>query len=383
MSEKEFLLEDMKINPMKYSREDMFRIIYDRILTEQDLVVDSDILSKRAYDHILRYPKLSDEQRQLPISKLSNPQSVEGNVDVFFFGVTGSGKSCVLASMLAQTIYNGFTFNPRGKGGGGNYALELRNYARLNRIPPTTSSRYIQIIDCELMIDYTLNKIHKDSDGPFFPWWENVFEDKNIKHSRKLSFIEMPGINKNPIDLNDLGIGAMELLMNNNNKVLFFIIDPVNTKQIQLDNNLNHCILQSGTLSCVSSLLSRNKSLMKKVVAIHIILAKSDSIGDSIGGDNIKNLIVSQGYINAIEELRGICESYNINKQTGYHVGVYPFSIGKFMPGDVYEFDDSDSLKILRVINNDCVGSCPAYSSRDRKSILERLISNIQEWMNS
>lgn len=88
MSEKDLLLDDMKINPMNYSREDMYRIICDKKLTEQELVINSNILTNEAYKQILHYPKLSDEQRQLPISRLSNPQSEEGNIDVYFIGIS-------------------------------------------------------------------------------------------------------------------------------------------------------------------------------------------------------------------------------------------------------------------------------------------------------
>lgn len=130
MSEKDLLLANMKINPMNYSREDMYRIICDKKLTEQELVINSNILTNEAYKQILHYPKLSDEQRQLPISRLSNPQSEEGNIDVYFIGISGSGKSNLLGSLMAKTGSLGFSFDPRGNGGAGDYAIELRNYAR-------------------------------------------------------------------------------------------------------------------------------------------------------------------------------------------------------------------------------------------------------------
>lgn len=167
MSEKDLLLADMQINPTKYSREEMYRIIYNGILTEQDLVVNSKVLTKRAYEHILRYPNLSDEQRPLPVSTLKEPKSESGNVDVYFIGLTGSGKSCLLGGLMAQTGNLGFRFNPRGPGGGGDYAMELRNYLRRGWLPPTDDQDYIKVIDCEM--------------------------NSETGHSYKYSFIEMPG----------------------------------------------------------------------------------------------------------------------------------------------------------------------------------------------
>lgn len=361
MNEKDLLLADMKINPKKYRREEMYRIIYNGLLTEQDLVVNSKILTKRAYEHILRYPTLSDEHRELPVSTLENPKSEYGNTDVYFFGLPGSGRSCVLAGLMAQTGKLGFRFDPRGSGGGGDYAMDLRNYARCSMLPPSDGSYYIQIINCEIR--------------------------DNSTHLKKISLIDMPGhsivskiVGKDPITLKDLGYGADDLLMNDNNKVLFFIIDP--TARPIREYNGNY-IFQSDILNCVSYLLFKNNALMKKVAAIHVILTKSDTLGDNVDRDVIQDVIKSKGYQAFIEDIKHICEQYGINRRTGFHVGVYPFSIGKFMPGDVYEFDDSDSLRILRVIQNNLFVPCPFCSSRYRKTFFGRLESKISEWLES
>lgn len=46
----------------------MYEYISSGELTYNDLVSDGTILSDRAYTHILQYPRLSDEQKPLPIS---------------------------------------------------------------------------------------------------------------------------------------------------------------------------------------------------------------------------------------------------------------------------------------------------------------------------
>ena len=89
---------------------------------------------------------------------------------------------------------------------------------------------------------------------------------------------------------------------------------------------------------------------MKKVVAIHIILTKSDTLGDFVDQNVIQDRLNEQGYQAVLADIKNICEKYDINKQTGFKVGLYPFCVGKFMPGDVCTFDETDSLKILRVI---------------------------------
>lgn len=330
------LLTDMKRFPFKYDRKTMYEYISTNALTIEDLVDKSGTLTDRAYSHIKKYPRLQDEQRQLPVSRLENPHSEEGNTDVYFFGVSGSGKTCVLSGLMSLTGQLGFRFDPKGPGGGGNYAMELRNYARTSMLPPATDQNYIQVIDGQI----------NDEDG----------------NLHKISLIEMAGEKtaefaaiENPTSLDDLGAGASGLLSNDNNKVLFFVIDPTNEKNVELGLGSALWVMQSDVLSCVSSLLAKNKALMKKVVAIHVILTKSDTLGDFVDPNVIQNVLNEQGYQAVLADIKSLCETYDINKQTGFHVGLYPFCVGRFMPGDVYTFDETDSLKILRVIQKNTI----------------------------
>ena len=115
-------------------------------------------------------------------------------------------------------------------------------------------------------------------------------------------------------------------------------------------------VMQSDVLDCVSSLLSKNPLLMKKVCGIHIILTKSDTLGDYVDQTVVQNMLNEQGYAAVLSSIKDLCQKYDINKQTGFQVGLYPFCVGRFMPGDVYTFDETDSLKILRVVQKN-VGS--------------------------
>lgn len=331
------LLNDMKRSPFKYHREEMFGYISTNTLTMHELVDESCVLTDRGYSHIKRFPTLKHEQRDLPVSHLENPCSQNGNTDVFFFGVSGSGKTCVLSGLMSLTGQLGFKFDPKGPGGGGSYAIELRNYARHSMLPPATDQKYIQVIDAQI-------------------------NNENGSLSN-ISFIEMSGektaqfaaIN-NPTSLDDLGQGAAGLLSNDNRKLIFFVIDPTNQKNIQMGQDSHQFVMQSDVLDCVSSLLSKNPLLMKKVCGIHIILTKSDTLGDYVDQTVVQNMLNEQGYAAVLSSIKDLCQKYDINKQTGFQVGLYPFCVGRFMPGDVYTFDETDSLKILRVVQKN-VGS--------------------------
>ena len=324
------LLSNMKRFPFRFRREDMYEYISTGALTQEDLVDKSEVLTDRGYNHIKRFPTLKLEQTELPISSLENPHSEPGSTDIFFFGVPGSGKTCVLSGLMSITGQLGFRFDPRGPSGGGDYALVLRNYARRSMLPPGTDKGYIQVIDAE------------------------INDEKELLH--KISFIEMSGEKtarfaamSNASQIDDLGPGAAGLLTNDNRKVLFFVIDPTNEKDIQLGDT-KMLVMQSDVLNCITALLSRYPSLMEKVVAVHIILTKSDTLGDYVDQGTIMDLLIKQGYGPVLEDIKSLCQKYEINKQTGFQVGLYPFHVGDFMPGDVYTFDDTDSLKILKVI---------------------------------
>ena len=94
------LLADMKKYPCQYSREIMYEYISSGELTINDLVYDGNILTDSAYNHILRFPKLRDEQRPLPVVRSSTPYSEEGNLDVLLWGVPGVGSKMFLSGLL-------------------------------------------------------------------------------------------------------------------------------------------------------------------------------------------------------------------------------------------------------------------------------------------
>ena len=112
---------------------------------------------------------------------------------------------------------------------------------------------------------------------------------------------------------------------------------------------------------------------MKKVVGIHVILTKSDTLGDYVDQNVIQDILNQQGYSAVLESIKDICQKYEINKQTGFKVGLYPFCVGKFMPGDVYTFDETDSLKILRVIQKNTI--------EERRT--DGFLDSLRRWFNS
>ena len=351
------LLTDIKRAPFNYGRVEMYKYISTKTLTYDDLVTGSRLLTDKGYHHILNHPTLKSEQRELPTSSLDNPCSQPGNTDVYFFGIPGSGKTCVLASLMNLTGQLGFDFDPRGPGGGGQYAVELQNYARSSLLPPKTDDKYIQVIDCQIE--------KKDKKG------------RTYIHN--FSIIEMGGektrdfaLRENITTFEDLGPGAASLLENDNNKVIFFVIDPTNEKYVVMDDGSTQLIKQDNVLNCVASLLAKNEQLMKKISAIHIILTKADTLGSHVDAEVIKARLAQQGYQAVMARIRKLCQTYNINKATGFQVGLFPFSIGAFMPGELYTFDGKDAKKVLTMIQENIA---PTRETT--------WIDSLRDWFNS
>ena len=118
--------------------------------------------------------------------------------------------------------------------------------------------------------------------------------------TRDFAFIE------NATSLDDLGPGAAGLLQNNNNKVIFFVIDPTNEHYVLMDDGREMLFKQDNVLNCVAALLAKNKELMKKVTAIHIILTKSDTLGDYADANVIQERLVQQGYQAVMNRIKKI-----------------------------------------------------------------------------
>lgn len=355
------ILTDMKRSPFKYTRPKMYDLLQSGVFSKKELVDNSGILTEAAYNHILQYPELINEQRMLPLSTLENPRSHPNNTDIIFFGIRGSGKTCVLSGLMymqgrknpfKSALSNDyvFKFDPRGEGGGGNYAMELQRYANVSMLPPATDKGFVQVIDTTIT----------DQDGKVHP---TAFIE--MSGEKTAAFAAMDRVT----DLEDLGPGAASILSNGNNKIIFFVIDPVNTRDIIIESK-NMLIQQSNVMNCITALLSRYPDLMKKVQAMHIIVTKSDTLGDYVDPNVLQQMLSQQGYDVVIDEIKGLCRKYpHINTLTGHEVGIFTFHVGKFMPGDVYTFDPTDACKIINVIGDNTLSIRPR-SFRDTISDL-------------
>lgn len=353
------IVNSIRDNYFTCNRECAHDYIKTGLFTEDELVNKFGLLTARAYNHLLKYPRLYDEQEPLPISSLDNPINnvIKGNVDVLFFGVSGSGgKTCLMASLMSLVgestdfLYQEFYNNKECDNTYGQY---LADYLNTNRLPPATDSCYVQIIN-------TLIKCDSKYQG--------------------VSFIEFAGEQVVGLAGNSIEDGMMDgqiapslikILNNPNKKIIFLTLDPTNLKNILIapatENSEDLWANQSDVLSCVISHFKNNPSFMCNVIGFHTILSKSDTWLKGSLNSSIEQAVKSSDAGGLLLQIQQLCHTYNINQHLNENINPIPFSIGRFMMGDTYEFDNSDAKKLLQLIKKDII------VSESQRSILSRL----------
>lgn len=376
---KDRIIDDMKSNPNRYSREGMYLLLkgseqYPAMFSSSELVL-ANVAPSHIWNHILNHP--SDSYDKSPDEDMlqveNNFDSERHNTDIYFFGVPGSGKTTVLSGLFNVDRYENLRLHLEGHGthpNGYSYACILQKYPSENLFPQSTKTvqesendtgdKYIQIVDAEL-----------------------TESQKDKKH--KLSIIEMPGertLAFAAADIRDpemmdelLGKGTKELFCNDNRKVFFFVIDPkpYRSYEVKLNGSPVH-ITQKQVLSALVDFLGSVPGLLEKVDAMHIILSKSDMLSNPDDFSVIQDEILDKGYNDVIEEINILCSKSrgNVNAHCGHRPYLFTFSLGKLYPGHMIEFKKDDAAKILKVIaaNTYSVAAVPSKWS------------SFVEWMN-
>ena len=342
-------INEMRNNPNRYDVSRLMRLLNDGIATEREL-----ILAKVMTETILETLKNTDIEADLPdIRKAiddSQAECKDGYTDVFFFGVPSTGKTCVLMGMSRS---NSLHINLAS--GGGDYAATLQQYTDVGLTVPRTPGTFVTTLEGTISTRNEPGTVHK----------VNLVE----MSGEEFAF----GIASHPdhvFTFEDMGSGATQLLNNNNRKVFFLIIDPTaNVVRINREItdgydeetgepiiHLEYCVVNQRTiLQKMVNLLENpgNSDIMKKVDSIHIIMTKSDTLGDPIEREE-KALKIFNDKIGGdiLEPLIELCREYNINSNTQFCPKLYTFSLGTFYVGGLYEYDQTDSDRLVRAIKN-------------------------------
>jgi len=344
-------ISQMHDEPNKYEVTRLVNLINEKIISKDELIRNG-VMTENVWDTLMTTDityDLPDINQAIATSK---PECKDGFTDVYFFGVPSTGKTCVLMGLSRSSA-----LNINLASGGGDYAAALQQYTDVGLTVPRTPGTFVTTLEATISSRTT----------------------KGAKHN--VNLVEMSGeefafgIANNPdkvFTFEDMGTGATALLNNDNHKVFFLIIDPtVNVVRITREvvtgydeetgnpiTELKHCAVNQRTLiqKMVNILQNEhNAEIMEKVDSIHIIVTKADTLGDTLRREEEALSIFRQKYeADILQPLIELCEEHNINVQMAnrYHPNLYTFSLGQFYVGGLYEYDNTDSDKLVRAIRN-------------------------------
>lgn len=347
-------LKIMRENANVYEAQRLLNIINDDIISEKELIAQ-EVITKNVLDTI----KQTNIQTDLPDIRQAIANSTaecrDGYTDVYFFGVPSTGKTCVLMGLSrSDSIHINLA------SGGGDYASALQQYTDMGVTVPRTPGTFVTTLEATISgqmsngVDHKINLVEMSGEEFAF------------------------GIANNPehiFTFEDMGSGATELLRNDNRKVFFLIIDPtVNVVRINREvvdgrdeetgapiTHLEYCVVNQRTL--IQKMVNifenpGNADIMNKVDSIHIIMTKSDTLGDPVVREDRAYEIFQEKFGHFIlEPLVEMCKEHNINAHTQFRPKLYTFSLGTFYVGGLYEYEQTDSNRLVRAIKNSTHGS--------------------------
>lgn len=360
---KEKELENMKKKPAVYSC-DKLQAFFNAGVFDLDELIREGLMTERSWKTTKenwrnRLPKI--DQRENP-----NISAPEGSTDIFFFGTPSTGKTCLLMG-LAGANGSKYTLEVSG-GGGGKYVSDLALYVKNGITPGSTFGNFVTVIKGEIIEQKTKGAIY-----------------------HPVNFIEMSGEefavriadnDENEVSFENMGTGATRLLMNNNRKVFFIIVDPTKLmvefeyRPPVRDDNGNIMRDSEGEIirgepktiiysqdiiiNKLTSLftLKENASIMERVDAIHFIVTKADVLGDLKKErlEEAKKLLLDD-YGASISQVKDyVWRSQRINRTTEYKVKAFTFSLGRFYLDDIFELNQKDTIDLISVIRDITIG---------------------------
>ncbi len=350
----------MEDNPSAYDRRRLFGLINIKIVSVDELV-------KRG---LTTYEAFSKAQNRDTFVK-SNPIAVtytdsellnqEDITDVYLFGVPSTGKTCVLMGLLGSNLYDWNNAIAAGEYG------DILSAYRDNHILPGR----------------TLNE-------QFFCIHGKATDSNGKKHL--INVIELAGeqfldkIAMNPdkeLSLTDMDAIAAESFRNKNRKIFFIVIDPTvnviehakEVKRIDDEGNeivdtVTYEVAQKTVIQKIANILSdpANAEIMKQVDALHFIATKWDVMEHA----NRDVQECKATYSLSMRKVYELCQpkAAHINEATGFKPKLYTFSLGKFHVGGTFDYDHSDSDKLMNVITENTL------AIRDY-SFLEKMVDKV------
>lgn len=334
-STKDIFLDELRNDPNYYSVKQIQEKKENGTISDYNEL--NDVFDKEQVDAIRNY------QSPKPLDPVENRKSERNHIEIYFWGLKGTGKTCVIGSIIGQLTKQGNIYPVPGSPGE-TYLLQLQNLFNSNEriisLPGGTFVGNLPIMSFGL----------RDS--------------KNLTHSVSIIdvagevFTEIFNNNRNAnldkgAEITDEGKDAadnfMKVLSNNENyKIHFFIMEYGNN-----DVN-NKGISKSQIMNSLAEYFHKTDLFKKKSVGIYLLATKCDRIPE--GEDRskaVKEYIENDNLWNNF--YKSIKEKAIESKINDFRILTY--SIGKVFAQDLCVFDPTDADKIIEKIITHTHGS--------------------------
>lgn len=314
------ILSDIRRNPDDYSKKRIQDYFDQGVITKDDLI-DDQIITKRALETFLNPPHF--ENKIFDWTDLEPLKS--DRTDIFFLGIPGSGKSCLLGGVLHYARKAGH-LKIKGNIKGVKYANALIGTTKIGYVPPSTPVDGINYIEAVLRND-------RNEEHPI-----NIIEMSGEKMNNTYDY----GTTTSAVDEGILieTIGAGEYLHNSNKKIIFFVIDYKETIDPKVTKSIAD---QAAILESALTLLERD-GILKETYSVYIVLTKSDLLPG--GADNLQEAknFIDQEYSSFWNSVKTSGKDYE------FGVKILTYSLGNFMLGTTFEFNPKYSENIYNAI---------------------------------
>jgi hypothetical protein len=345
-AQRQNILDKIKQNPNSFSASEIIDYLGNGTITIDELITYCNIPQSA----INNLDKINTPKLQIGVTPSSIP---EGYTEVYFWGGTGSGKTCALGAVLQMAEKKGYLNLATGPGY--NYANQLKNIFSHNDeaddfLPapsPVETTQYLPFSLKQVSERVTRSVSLIELSGEIF----KCFYLKNAG---------LPLPNQEYVDTFNT---VNNFLKSNNRKIHFFFIDYA--KENRPDKVGKK---QSDYLAGASTYFQNNDVFNKSTDAIYIVLTKSDLMQDKDGNAisdytqrvEFAKTYLSNNYMSFINTLKDSCKKFSIN---GGKLEVEPFSLGKVYFNDICNFDGTAAEKIVEILMERIPGT--------KKSILD------------
>lgn len=299
------------------------------------------------FDKILNLGRIRAALPELP-EVIGTGKGESGVTDVILFGITSTGKSCVLAGLINHDTlgYDSVRFS-------GKYAQTVHAHAQHGFPPPPTNLNQVATIkayitDPETRLKYNFNLFEMAGEDFRSKIANAIYENGEAATS-----------------FADMGEGAPEILRSNNDKLFFILVDPtVDIKDSMMQDQAIKALIDImfGDVNKVNE----NEDVMSKVTGLHFIVTKADTMGYK--GEELKK--AAQEFVrNTIgtalrDKIVEGCRQFGINASDNPVLDgvprVFPFSLGQFTVGNIFKYNPESSGNLLHVISDYSISERPA-----------------------